>query len=204
MQMPSFGESPFHDGLGGCEETSLHHTVSEQQVVTDSKEVGATVKWFNSSKGFGFVELSDGSGDVFLHVNTLSQTKRHKIVPGTTLVVQVGQGSKGRQVVNVISVDESTAQFGQTRSIRHGSYQTRVSRPAPDMSNVQDVRGEVKWYNPSKGFGFIAPEDGSRDIFVHISILENAGINNLREGQIVGVKVAQGQKGPEAIELLVD
>lgn len=202
--MPSFGERPSCDGLNEREESSLHHTVSDQPVVADDTEITATVKWFNANKGFGFVELSDGSGDVFLHANTLAQTKWNRVSSGMTLVVQVGQGPKGRQVVNVISVDESTAQPEQTRSTRHGLHQTREPRPAPDMSNVQDVRGEVKWYNPSKGFGFIAPEDGSRDIFIHISILEHAGINNLREGQVVGVKVAQGQKGPEAVELLVD
>lgn len=202
MKMPSFGERPSYDGLDEREGHASRHTVSDQQVIAGGPEINATVKWFNADKGFGFVELSDGSGDVFLHANTLAQIKRHRVNPGATLVVQVGRGPKGRQVVNVISVDESTAHSEHTRSARSGFSHTRSTRPAPDMSNVQEIRGKVKWYNASKGFGFIAPEDGSRDIFIHISILERAGVNTLHEGQTVNLKVAQGQKGPEAVDLL--
>jgi CspA family cold shock protein len=61
--------------------------------------------------------------------------------------------------------------------------------------------GTVKWYNATKGFGFIAPDQGGKDIFVHASALERAGIMDLAEGQRVVVDVAQGQKGPEAVSL---
>ena len=61
--------------------------------------------------------------------------------------------------------------------------------------------GTVKWYNANKGFGFIAPDQGGKDIFVHASALERAGIMGLAEGQRVAVDVAQGQKGPEAVGL---
>ena len=63
--------------------------------------------------------------------------------------------------------------------------------------------GTVKWYNANKGFGFIAPDQGGKDIFVHASALERAGIIGLAEGQRVAIDVAQGQKGPEAVGLRV-
>ena len=69
----------------------------------------ATVKWFNPEKGFGFVALSDGSGDAFLHANTLNSAGHAAVSPGASLRVRIGQGQKGRQVSEVISVDESTA-----------------------------------------------------------------------------------------------
>jgi cold shock CspA family protein len=72
-------------------------------------EHDATVKWFNPEKGFGFVALSDGSGDAFLHANTLNQSGHNAVSPGATLRVRIGQGQKGRQVSEVLSVDESTA-----------------------------------------------------------------------------------------------
>src|ERR1700744_2935179 len=72
-------------------------------------EHDATVKWFNPEKGFGFVALSDGSGDAFLHANTLNAAGHAAVSPGASLRVRIGQGQKGRQVSEVLSVDESTA-----------------------------------------------------------------------------------------------
>lgn len=71
--------------------------------------VDATVKWFNAEKGYGFAEISDGSGDAFLHIAALQAAGRESVPPGATLSVLVGQGQKGRQITRVMSVDESTA-----------------------------------------------------------------------------------------------
>ncbi|NVN11989.1 cold-shock protein [Nguyenibacter vanlangensis] len=66
------------------------------------------------------------------------------------------------------------------------------------------MRGVVKWYNATKGFGFITPESGGKDIFVHASALERSGLTGLTEGQTANVQVVQGQKGPEAASISVD
>ncbi|MFT8720221.1 cold-shock protein [Acetobacter sp.] len=181
------------------------------QVIASGPEIEATVKWFNGEKGFGFVELADGSGDVFLHANALSQAGHDGVSPGATLVVRIGQGPKGRQVAEVISVDESTAQperprgqFGGPRQGGAGGFGGRAPRPAPDVSNAEEVRGTVKWYNATKGFGFITPDSGGKDIFVHASALERSGVQTLNEGQSANVKVVQGQKGPEAAAISFD
>jgi CspA family cold shock protein len=55
--------------------------------------------------------------------------------------------------------------------------------------------GTVKWFNPTKGYGFIQPEDGSKDVFVHISAVERAGLGNLREGQRISFELERGQQG---------
>jgi cold shock protein len=57
------------------------------------------------------------------------------------------------------------------------------------------ARGTVKWFNPTKGYGFIQPEDGSKDVFVHISAVERAGLDNLREGQKLSFELERGQQG---------
>lgn len=183
------------------------------QVVATGPEVGATVKWFNTERGFGFVGLSDGSGDVFLHANTLTGTGHSAPEPGTTLVVRTGQGPKGRQVAEVLSVDTSTADPAAARAPRaphqggaHPAMRQDRERfsPAPDMSQAEDMRGAVKWYNTTKGFGFITPENGSKDVFVHASALGRSGLTTLMEGQITNMKVIQGHKGPEAVEVALD
>ena len=73
------------------------------------------MKWFNAEKGYGFVALSDGSGDVFLHVNSLQAAGVQTVNPGATLRIRVGQGQKGKQVEQVVSVDESTVAAAPAR-----------------------------------------------------------------------------------------
>ncbi|HYZ24448.1 MAG TPA: cold-shock protein [Rhodopila sp.] len=168
-------------------------------------EHDATVKWFNPEKGFGFVALSDGSGDAFLHANTLNQSGHSSVSPGATLRVRIGQGQKGRQVSEVISVDESTATPGRGRGGSGAAYGDRGDRPGPRRGAPTgpsvEMQGTVKWYNATKGFGFVAPAEGGKDVFVHASALQRAGIPQLAEGQTIWMDVVQGAKGPEAASI---
>ena len=164
-------------------------------------EAEATVKWFNAEKGYGFVALSDGSGDVFLHVNALQAAGVQAVSPGATLRIRVGQGQKGRQVDQVVSVDESTATAApprQSRGFQQRPPRSEGPRRQVDLSTAVDMVGTVKWYNPDKGFGFITPQSGGKDVFIHATVLERAGLGPLQEGQSVRMGVVQGQKGPEA------
>ena len=68
------------------------------------ESVDAVVKWFNSSKGFGFVELTDGSGDVYLHVSAIEAAGLSDLAEGTPLRVQIGQGARGRQIIAIVEV----------------------------------------------------------------------------------------------------
>ena len=63
--------------------------------------------------------------------------------------------------------------------------------------------GTVKWFNPTKGYGFIEPEDGSKDAFVHISAVERAGLSTLREGQKIQFELVPGENGKSSAENLV-
>ena len=206
---PSFGERTSFGGGGGGPPRRPMGGGGGSQVIASGPEISASVKWFNSEKGFGFVELSDGSGDVFLHANALSQSGHDSVSPGATLGVKIGQGPKGRQVAEVMSVDESTAQPERPRSAPGGFGAPRTGGPggaggfrsgraAPDLSSAEEIRGIVKWYNATKGFGFITPDTGGKDIFIHASALERSGLSSLNEGQATLVQVVQGQKGPEA------
>jgi CspA family cold shock protein len=187
-------------------------------------EIDAVVKWFNPQKGFGFAELGDGSGDAFLHVRAVEAAGYRELEPGTRLTVRVTQGQKGPQVTEVTSVDTSTATPGAAGvggggggasrggfgggamggGMGRGPMQGGPPRRSPyqseprDQGPAQEIAGTVKWYNPAKGFGFIAAEDQGKDVFVHRSVLERAGIPDLQEGQRVQISVVQSQKGREA------
>lgn len=152
--------------------------------------VQATVKWFKSEKGFGFVELSDGSGDAFLHASVLGRIGATSVNPGDTLEVRVAPGQRGPQVTEVLNIDASTGQAPRPRA---------AFRPEREpLQPISQEIGTVKWYNPTKGFGFIVRDGGGKDVFVHASALQRAGLVDLAEGQRVVVDIAEGQKGPEA------
>jgi len=156
--------------------------------------VHGQVKWFNSAKRFGFVELSDGSGDAFLHVSVLSPLGISTVQPGETLELRVATGERGPVVIEVIGVDSSTAvALKRPQTGSPPPYDRALSGAA----SVQET-GTVKWYNAVKGFGFITRDGGGKDIFVHASALQRAGIASLSEGQRVVVGVIEGRKGPEA------
>jgi len=159
--------------------------------------VDATVKWFNPEKGFGFVALADGSGDAFLHVNALQAAGHDSVAPGAKLRIQVGQGMKGAQVTSVLEVDASTAAAPQSapRSAPRGG------RVPVDPSTATEVHGVVKWFNPDKGFGFVTCDDGRKDVFIHASVVESAGLGFLAEGQALTMRVVETPKGREAISV---
>jgi len=161
--------------------------------------VDATVKWFKADKGYGFVELAGGQGDAFLHANALHAAGHEAVPSGAKLRVQVGAGAKGAQVTRVLEVD--TAGIVERPARPMGDGGPRPRRVAPDPSTAVAVTGKVKWFDDAKGFGFVASEDGGKDVFVHISILGPAGISHLAEGQQVNMRVVDTPKGREAISL---
>ncbi len=152
--------------------------------------VRAVVKWFNPEKGFGFVELSDGSGDAFLHGSVLAGNGINAVQPSETVEVRVGPGHKGPHVTEVLSVDSSTA---VSATPRRSGFPAAVSS-GPSVEEP----GTVKWFNVEKGFGFIARDGGGKDVFVHISAVERSGLTGLGEGQRVVAEIVEGRKGLEA------
>jgi cold shock protein len=159
--------------------------------------VQAVVKWYNQDKGFGFVTLGDGSGDAFLHVSVVERHGAASVPPGATLEVRAAPGPKGPQITEILGVDLSTAGQEQPRRARP---ERPAYRPSADRATIEGT-GTVKWYNATKGFGFIAPDQGGKDVFVHAAVLERSGIVALTEGQRVTIDVADGQKGLEVVSL---
>lgn len=187
----SFGGPPPSMGGGGMAPAS------------GAPAVDAVVKWFKSDKGFGFVELSNGAGDAFLHIGALQSAGYETVPPGAKLKVQVGTGMKGAQVTRVLEVDTAGA-AERAPSAPRSFDGPRPARRAPDPSTAVAVTGKVKWFDDGKGFGFVQSNDGGKDVFVHISILGPSGITHLAEGQPVSMRVVDTPKGREALSISID
>lgn len=166
--------------------------------------IDAVVKWFKTDKGFGFVELGNGTGDAFLHIGAVQAAGHDSLPPGAKLKVNVANSAKGQQVSRVLEVDLSSAseQRPAPRSYSDGPRPSR--RQAPDPSTAVTVAGKVKWFDETKGFGFVQSNDGGKDVFVHISILPASGVSRLVEGQPVTMQVVDTQKGREALSISVE
>lgn len=151
--------------------------------------VTLNLKWFNGSKGFGFVVPEDESFDAFLHITTLQKAGLHALGEGAVLKCTIFDGDKGKQVAEVVEV------------IEQGDINMM---PQPDSEDgTVTMGGLVKWYKPEKGFGFIIPDDCMKDIFVHKSLLDTLEIDELEAGQRVQVKLKIVDKGREAVDIKV-
>src|SRR5438046_2569177 len=162
------------------------------------RQVEAKVKWFNASKGFGFVTMADGSQDAFLPMAILRRAGYEDVREGASISCEISAGAKGPLVTNVLNVDSSTAVAptfgGGGGSAGGGGGFDRNRAPRPSTS----LEGAVKWFEAEKGYGFISPDGGGKDVFIHITALRRSGVNALGPGQRVRVDVVDGKKGLEA------
>jgi cold shock protein len=156
-------------------------------------EVSGVIKWFDASKGYGFVVPDNGWPDVLLHVTVLRRDGFQTAYEGARVIVECLQRSKGYQAFRVVSMDESTAihpaQLPPPRT--HASV-----TPTSGLE-----RAQVKWFNRLRGFGFLTCGEGTPDIFVHMETLRRYGMTELRPGQYVLVRYGPGSKGMMAAEI---
>ena len=158
---------------------------------SESIELRGRVKWFNAVKGYGFLALEGDGSDAFLHVTTLRQSGHDDLKPGATVVCAGVRGPKGWQVMRVLEIDASTALATPAKAV-----------PVPAGTSIGAyVSALVKWYNNERGYGFVTREALEGDVFVHAAVLRRHGMDALAPGQKVLVRVGEGQKGLQVVEI---
>jgi CspA family cold shock protein len=156
-------------------------------------ELTGVIKWFDVSKGYGFIVPDNGLPDILLHVTCLRRDGFQTAYEGARIVCEVLQRPKGLQAFRVLSMDESTA----VHPTEMAPARTHVS--VTPTSGLE--RAQVKWFNRLRGFGFLTRGEGTPDIFVHMETLRRYGLTELRPGQVVLVRYGPGPKGLMAAEV---
>ncbi len=152
----------------------------------------AKLKWFNAAKGFGFVVPEDDPVDAFLHITQLQKLGLHGLGEGAEVMCVIDRREKGAIVTELIEV------------ISVGSISDKELEVDESGKGHYKIKGIVKLYFEDKGFGFVTPDDGMKDIFVHKSCLDVCEITELHPGQRVRITFKIADKGREAVKIEVE
>ncbi len=167
-----------------------------EETPVDLVEVAGVIKWFDASKGYGFIVPDSGAPDVLLHVTCLRRDGFQTAYEGARVVCEAVNRAKGMQAFRIISMDDATAAHPPQ------AQPPRTHVTVAPTSGLERVT--VKWFNRMKGYGFLTRGEGTEDIFVHMETLRRFGLTELRPGQTVFVRHGPGPKGLMAAEIRPD
>lgn len=161
--------------------------------------VSARVKWFDATRGFGFLVSDSLDGDILVHFSVLKEHGRRSLPEGALVECVAERLERGLQAIKILSIDTSVSPPPARPSAR--------SADKADRNQLADAAGdfeplEVKWFNRAKGYGFLTrPGVDGQDVFVHMETVRSSGIIDLQQGQSIEARVAEGRKGLTAVEL---
>jgi len=170
----------------------------------EGQQLCGRVKWFDATRGFGFIVSDDCEGDILVHFSVLKEHGRRSLPEGATIECVAEHQQRGMQARKILSIDLSTALPIPARPVH--SAAERADRQALVDAAGEYEPVEVKWFNRVKGYGFlnrIGSFDSGEDIFVHMETVREAQIGDLEPGQRLAARIAEGKKGLTAVELRV-
>ncbi len=170
------------------------------QEMTDADKDGArvtgTVKWFDPSKGFGFVVSDHGGPDILLHANVLRNFGQSSVADAAGIEVIVQETARGIQAVEVLNISPPDTVPEMELSLEDGG---EITEPVDLSLPLEPAR--VKWFDKAKGFGFANVFGRDEDVFLHIEILRRSGLADLQPGEAVSLRVVDGKRGRMATQV---
>ena len=175
---------------------------AEPEFSPDGIQCTGRVKWFDATRGFGFLISDDCDGDILIHFSVLKEHGRRSLPEGATVECIAAHQNRGFQARKILSIDLSTALPMEPRPV-HSSAERADRKALADAAGEYEPV-EVKWFNRVKGYGFLnragEGEEGE-DIFVHMETVRQSQIVDLQPGQQLEARIAHGRKGLTAVEL---
>ena len=181
-----------------------NQAVMESDDRSDEPEMDAIVgrvKWFDATRGFGFLVSDQVDGDVLLHFSVLRDHGRRSVPEGATIECVPVRLDRGLQAKRVIAIDTSTALPQPARSSMPAAERADRKALAESAGAFEPV--EVKWFNRVRGYGFVKRPDetGGEDVFVHMETVRISHLPELQPGQQLEARIAPSGKGLTAVEL---
>lgn len=155
------------------------------------------VKWFDGTRGYGFLVPDDGDGDILVHFSILRDHGRRTLPEGARLECSFAERDRGRQATEIHSIDlEGCEEFSD-----HGPGDGRHEHDALAEAAGDFEAVTVKWFNRLKGYGFLVREGRGRDVFIHMEVVRSSGLGEIDAGDRLEARIADGGKGPLAVAL---
>ena len=174
---------------------------SNTATAAEMPAITGRVKWFDATRGFGFLVSDEIEGDVLLHFSVLREHGRRSVPEGAVIECIPVRLERGLQAKRIISIDLSSALPQQPRSSMPPSERADRQALADAAGAFEPV--EVKWFNRVRGYGFVkrAEDAGGSDVFVHMETVRTAHLPELEPGQKLQARIASSNKGLTAVEL---